>query len=178
MTATPNPRYTEHTVGELLSLGAMKVEIASPANAEEISALIVELSEPFYLSPSRVGAESFLASVSPEAERSYLSAANFSYYVAKSGAKLVGVVAIRDNAHLFHLFVAKAFQGKGLARHLWGIAKQEALQAGNPGEFTVSSSLNAMPVYEKFGFVCQGGVQHAHGISFQPMQLRSGQNGA
>jgi GNAT superfamily N-acetyltransferase len=156
----------------------MKVGAASLSDAEEISTLIVELSEPFYLSPFRLGAEPFLASVSPEAERSYLMASNLSYYVAKANGKLAGVVALRDNAHLFHLFVAKAFQGKRLASQLWKVVKTEALQAGNPGVFTVNSSLNAVPVYEKFGFVRHGEVQHMHGISFQPMQLRSGQNGA
>ncbi|WOB06907.1 GNAT family N-acetyltransferase [Piscinibacter gummiphilus] len=156
----------------------MRVEAATVSDAEAISALIVELSEPFFLSPSREGAQPFLASVSAEAERGYLSSASFSYYVAKSGGSLAGFIALRDNSHLFHLFVAKAFQGKHLASQLWGVAKTEALRDGNPGEFTVNSSLSAVPVYERFGFVRQGEVQRMHGISFQPMSLRSGQNGA
>jgi GNAT superfamily N-acetyltransferase len=156
----------------------LKVQSATPADAEAISALILELSEPFYLSPSRAGAEPLLASISPEGQRGYISATNFSYYVARSDEELVGVVAVRDNAHLFHLFVAKPQQGKGLASRLWSIAKRKALAAGNPGEFTVNSSLNAVPIYEKFGFVRQGEAQRIHGVAFQPMQLRSGQNGA
>jgi GNAT superfamily N-acetyltransferase len=170
--ATPLRRLSCQT------LGAMRVEPATVSDAAEISALIVELSEPFYLLPSREGAEPFLSSVSAEAERGYMSAGNFSYYVAKSNNRLAGIVALRDNSHLFHLFVAKAFQGKGLASQLWRVAKAEAQQAGNPGEFTVNSSLNAVPVYERFGFVRQGEVQRMHGIFFQPMRLRSGQNGA
>ncbi|WOB06948.1 GNAT family N-acetyltransferase [Piscinibacter gummiphilus] len=156
----------------------MRVEAADVSDAEAISALIVELSEPFFLSPSREGAEPFLASISVEAVRRYLSAANFSYYVARSEGRLAGFVALRDNAHLFHLFVAKAFQGRQLASQLWAIAQTEALQAGNPGEFTVNSSLTAVPVYERFGFAREGEVKSVHGISFQPMRLRSGQNGA
>ncbi|MBX3628150.1 MAG: GNAT family N-acetyltransferase [Rhizobacter sp.] len=156
----------------------MKVVAATVSDAEEISKLIIELSEPFFLSPSREGAEPFLASVSKEAERGYLSASNFSYFVAKGNEKLLGFIALRDNSHLFHLFVAKEFQGKGLATQLWSTAKAKALGAGNPGEFTVNSSLNAVPVYERFGFVRQGEVQRMHGIAFQPMGLRSGQNGA
>ena len=112
-----------------------------------------------------------MASVSPEAERSYLSASNFSFHVARSESGLAGVIALRDNSHLFHLFVAKAFQGQRLASQLWSVVKSEALQAGNPGEFTVNSSLNAVPVYERFGFVRHGEIQRVHGISFQPMQL-------
>jgi GNAT superfamily N-acetyltransferase len=156
----------------------MKVVAATVSDAEEISKLIMELSEPFFLSPSREGAEPFLASVSKEAERGYLSASNFSYFAAKANDNLAGFIALRDNSHLFHLFVAKEFQGKGLATQLWSMAKAKALEAGNPGEFTVNSSLNAVPVYKRFGFVRQGEVQSMHGISFQPMRLRSGQNGA
>ena len=146
------------------------------SDAEDISALIVELSEPFFLSPSREGAEPFLASVSVQAERGYLSADNFAYYMARSNGKLAGFVAVRDNSHLFHLFVAKSFQGRRLASQLWGEAKMKALQTGNPGVFTVNSSLNAVPVYEAFGFRCQGEVQRMHGISYQPMRLTSQQN--
>ena len=155
----------------------MRIEVATPADASEISELIVALSEPFYTSPSRIGAEPFLASVSPEAERGYLSAENFSYYVARSEGKLAGVVALRDSSHLFHLFVAKPFQGTRLASQLWSAVKSQAQQAGNAGSFTVNSSLNAIPVYERFGFVRRGEVQQMHGISFQPMQLVAGQNG-
>ena len=53
-----------------------------------------------------------------------------------------------------------------------------ALQAGNPGKFTVNSSLNAVPVYQRFGFVANGPVVQKHGIAFQPMLLQLGENGA
>lgn len=151
----------------------MNVETASVADAEEISALIVGLSEPFYLSPTHEGAEPFLASIGTEAQRAYLAAGNFSYRVARVGARIVGVVALRNNAHLFHLFVAQAFQGRGLARQLWQLVASDARRAGNPGEFTVNSSLDAVPVYEKFGFAREGEVQRVHGVAFQPMRLRS-----
>lgn len=155
----------------------MRIEVATPADAKEISELIIELSEPFYTSPSRAGAEPFLASVSPEAEHGYLSAANFSFFVARLEEKIVGVVALRDNSHLFHLFVTKSFQGNRLASKLWSVIKSKAQQGGNAGSFTVNSSLNAIPVYERFGFVRQGEVQHMHGLAFQPMRLVVGQNG-
>jgi len=148
------------------------VDIApgTTADAEAISALILGLSDPFFLEPSRAGAEPFLASVQPEAQRRYLQAGNYVYRVARSEGQLAGVVALRDNAHLFHLFVAKPFQGQGLARRLWQVVRAEALQAGNTGRFTVNASLNAVPVYERFGFVRQGDVQRVHGIAFQPMR--------
>jgi hypothetical protein len=41
---------------------------------------------------------------------------------------------------------------------------------GNPGRYTVHSSLGAVPVYERFAFVATGPVITKHGISFQPMR--------
>jgi predicted GNAT family N-acyltransferase len=39
--------------------------------------------------------------------------------------------------------------------------------------FVVRSSIHAVPVYEKFGFVIKGPVSVKDGIAFQPMELRS-----
>lgn len=149
----------------------MKIELALTSDAEEISTLITELSGPFFISPLRVGAEPFLASVSVQAERQYLSSSNFLFYVAREDTKLAGFVALRDNSHLFHLFVAKQYQGKGLSKKLWNIVKLQAVKTGNQGFFTVNASLNAIPAYQKFGFITKGGVQRTHGIAFQAMQL-------
>lgn len=151
----------------------MHIRTASPDDADEISALIEALSDPFYLHPSRSGAELFLASVSSESIRAYVSAANFFYQVAVAETAIAGIVAVRDNSHLFHLFVATPFQRQGLGHRLWSTAKAHALSAGNTGEFTVNSSLGAVPVYEKFSFARSGEVQGIHGISFQPMRLKS-----
>jgi GNAT superfamily N-acetyltransferase len=156
----------------------MKIRSATIADAEEISALIVELSAPFYTSATRAGAEPFLASIGADAQCRNLSAPNFSNYVSESSGQLAGVVTLRDNSHLFHLFIAAPFQRAGLATQLWDIVKAEALAAGNPGQFTVNSSLNAVPVYERFGFVRKGDVQYMHGISFQPMHLHERSHGA
>ena len=58
-----------------------------------------------------------------------------------------------------------------MARELWQLAKEQAVRAGNPGRFTVNSSLGAMPVYERFGFVSSEPTVAKHGIAFQPMLL-------
>jgi len=156
----------------------MKVERAAIADAPRISALIRELSKPFLVSPSGEGAEPFFAAISESAIQSYVSASNFEYFVAESQGLLAGVVALRDNSHLFHLFVAEPFQGQGLGGELWQMIKARAIQSGNPGKFTVNSSLNALPVYEKFGFVASGPVVQTHGVAFQPMQLSQAHNAA
>ena len=123
------------------------------------------------VSPSGEGAEPFFAAIGEPAIQGYVSAGNFDYFVAKQEGLLAGVIALRDNRHLFHLFVAEPFQGQGLGGQLWHTVKANAIQTGNPGQFTVNSSLNALPVYEKFGFVASGPIALTHGVAFQPMRL-------
>lgn len=149
----------------------MKVERADIADAPRISALIRQLSEPFLLSLSGEGAEQFFAAISESAIRGYISASNFDYFVAQQDNRLAGVIALRDNSHLFHLFVAEQFQGQGLGTQLWQMIKAKAIQSRNPSKFTVNASLNAVPVYEKFGFMVSGPIVQANGVAFQPMQL-------
>jgi GNAT superfamily N-acetyltransferase len=156
----------------------MKVERAAIADAPRISALIRELSKPFLVSPSGEGAEPFFAAISEPAIQGYVCAGNFEYFVAKQDTLLAGVIALRDNSHLFHLFVAEPYQGHGLGRQLWQMVKAKAIQSGNPGKFTVNSSLNALPVYERFGFIASGPAVQVHGVAFQPMQLSQVHNAA
>jgi len=176
----PNPSIKRTASGSRLSqtLGGMKIERAAVTDAPRISALIRELSKPFLVSPSGEGAEPFFAAISEAAIHGYVSAGNFEYYVAEAQGQLAGVVALRDSSHLFHLFVAEPFQGQWLGSKLWQVVKARAIQSGNPGKFTVNSSLNALPVYEKFGFIASGPVVQTHGVVFQPMQLSLAQNAA
>ncbi len=87
---------------------------------------------------------------------------------------MAGVVALRNNRHLYHLFVAPEFQGRGLGRQLWSHAREFALGTGNPGEFTVNASRNAVVVYERFGFAPVGPEVQQHGVAFVPMRLTMG----
>ncbi len=93
------------------------------------------------------------------------------YYVAEVAQGLAGFIAMRDNQHLFHMFVAKEHQRQGLARALWRHARQRAIEQGNGGLFTLNASNYAVPVYERMGFVRTAPTQYKHDIPFNPMQL-------
>lgn len=149
----------------------MRIRPAAAADAAGISALILGVSGFFTLHPDGEGAEAFLATLAPQAIAGYLASPDYRYLVAEDAGVLAGVVAIRDNRHLYHLFVAQGVHGQGLARRLWTAAMDAALRAGNPGEFTVNSSPYAVPVYERFGFVPTGPRVEAQGIAFVPMKL-------
>ena len=70
--------------------------------------------------------------------------------------------------HLHHLFVDEAHQGKGIARYLW----QEIMERCPSDEYSLRSSIFAIPVYKKFGFSESGDLSEKEGIQFQPMSLQ------
>jgi len=97
--------------------------------------------------------------------------AGFRYHLAEVGSQLVGVVGVKDNSHLYHLFVAESHQRQGVATGLWQLAMQACFDEGNSGEFTVNSSKYAQEAYKTLGFVAQSGPQDKNGVIFIPMKL-------
>jgi GNAT superfamily N-acetyltransferase len=148
----------------------MEFRAGLPADAEVIAGLIASFQSELTDDPSGAGAEKFLASVSLKAEREYLSSKRYLYLLAYSDSQLAGFIAIRDGCHLFHLFVERTYQRQGIARLLWERALCELCVPRGDGGLTVNSSLSAVSVYQSFGFVPTGPVQHEHGISFLPMR--------
>jgi GNAT superfamily N-acetyltransferase len=148
----------------------MKFRAGSPADAEAIAGLIASFQSELTDDPSGAGAEEFLASVSVHAEREYLASKRYGYLLAYSNSQLAGFIAIRDGSHLFHLFVERSHQRQGIARRLWERALRQLCAPNSDGNFTVNSSLSAVPVYQSFGFVPAGSIQRMHGISFLPMR--------
>ena len=88
-------------------------------------------------------------------------------YGAYDGGEAVGILATRsEGSHVALFFVRKAYQSRGIGRALWNTA----LEDGCAESITVHSSLFAVPVYERLGFVCTGGTQVENGIRYVPMQ--------
>jgi GNAT superfamily N-acetyltransferase len=156
----------------------MQIRSGSPSDAEAIARLIASFQCELTDDPSGAGAEAYLASVSVEAEREYLTSARYWYLLAYAGSQLVGFIAIRDGSHLFHLFVERAHQRQGLARRLWEQALRELGAPRSQEVFTVNSSLLAVPVYRAFGFVPSDTTKSVDGISFLPMQRPGSAAGA
>lgn len=147
---------------------------AVPTDAAAMAALIRSHQRLMTLDPEGRGAEAFLQSVAEPAILAHLAAANHHHLVAEVDGALAGYIAIRDQRHLLHLFVALAQQGRGLARQLWDQARRHAEAHGNPGWFTVNSSLNAQPVYERFGFRQSAPKVEANGVAYVPMRFETG----
>lgn len=149
----------------------MDIEIrrADPDEAPAVSRLIRGLAHHFLLSPDGKGAERFMASTSAAELYALMASPHFHYLTAWHGPELVGVAGLRDQAHLYHLFVAPSAQGQGVARRLWEGLLEGARAAGKGQRVTVNSSPMAVPVYERFGFQREGTEIRADGICYTPM---------
>ncbi len=149
----------------------MKIRKATGEDARSIGELIRPLAERYIANEfSPEGAANLLASMEADAIERYF-AAGYEYRVAEEDGVLVGVVGVRDNSHLYHLFVADEFRGRGYARELWRVARDACREAGNVGEFTVNSSRFAVDMYRKFGFVESGPPETKSGVTSIPMKL-------
>lgn len=148
----------------------LEFHCANSKDAQAISALVTRFCHEFFVKPNGEGAESFLESVSEQAQSKYISDKRYHYLAAFADEQLVGFIAMRDISHIFHLFVSPDFQGRGLATELWRQAKEYAAVHGHTGFFTVNSSVKAIPVYERFGFIRSEALIEMHGISFLPMR--------
>jgi ribosomal protein S18 acetylase RimI-like enzyme len=87
---------------------------------------------------------------------------HFGYVIDNS---IVGYISIKDNKHLYHLFVDEKYQKQGIAKKLWEFVKENI-------EFetmTTNASLSAINVYESFGFEIDAKVQIHNELKYQPM---------
>lgn len=152
----------------------LKIRVALEADARSVSELVKDVAHYFLADPSGKGADGFLSNITETAMAGYIASPAFRYIVGLIDCKLAGVAALRDNKHIYHLVVHPTFHRQGVANKLWHRLRSDAVAAGNPGEFTVNSSLYAVPVYSRFGFVTTADQQIKNGIHFQPMQLVTG----
>ena len=122
-----------------------------------------------------IGKVKFFNSTSQNSIADYLKD-GYLYWLAECERETRGVIAIKENKHIFHLFVHPKFHGKGIASALWDRAFQHALQKGNPGNFTVFSSSFAHNLYKKWGFRDTKAFMIKNGIRSIPMSLEVGQS--
>jgi ribosomal protein S18 acetylase RimI-like enzyme len=116
------------------------------------------------------GACTFLRENDEEGMRGYVSAGHV-YHVAVDGGEIAGFIAVRDNSHIFHMFIDKRWHRQGLARRLWDVARAATLTRGGSGSFTVNASNYAVPVYTALGFERTAPTQCLKGLYFNPMRF-------
>lgn len=146
----------------------LSIRRAEPADSEAISILINSVAHFFTINENGVGAEAFLQTITTQAIHGYITAPTFGYFVAVQENQIIGVIALREAKHLFHLFVSPSYQRKGVAAQLWQFARQSS----NATSISVNSTPIAVPVYERFGFQITGPRVEKIGIAYVPMLWR------
>lgn len=175
MVPTRYPRLTKSYFRERQASVAVKIAIRpiDLGDIEAVANLLADLSTEFIIGEfERAAQQHFLRKNDAESIRGFL-ANGYRYHVAEVDGQLIGFVGVRDNSHLYHLFVAKALQRRGVGRMLWERAKHECELSGHRGPFTVNSSNNAVPIYERWGFRLAGPRVNSNGILYNPMRLDS-----
>ena len=144
----------------------LTVREATSDDAAAISALIFGLADFVVDTSQKEKAAVFFNTLTIDATRSRLESSQFQYFVCVSNDKILGVIALKDEAHVYHLFVDHELHGQGVARLLWDYVRAKT----HVGVITVNSSPFAVSVYEKFGFVQTDEMQYQDGIEFMPME--------
>lgn len=148
----------------------ISIRPASFHDCEQISRLAMSLSEKYVTEETIPGAAQALReTMRPEGIEKNLRS-GYQYHVAILNSTVVGVIGLKDHHQLIHLFVAEQHHRNGIARALWDMARAAAVTAGNQGEFSVSASLYAEPVYKNLGFESLAGPTERNGVVFVPMQ--------
>ena len=142
------------------------------ADISALAALLESLAREHIIHEFEADAKAiFLAKNNEKSIRQFV-ADGFRYHVAEVDGRLIGFVGVRDNSHLYHLFVANDFQRQGIGRQLWNVARAECVAAGSSERFTVNSSNNAVPIYERLGFLRTGPMQNKDGVFYNPMATK------
>jgi GNAT superfamily N-acetyltransferase len=145
---------------------------ATIADAPAISELICRVAqETIFADGPEEGCRYFLAMNTPAAVAGKMSGHAYRYYVAELPDRIVGLAAILNNAHLYHLCIDTNVKGTGVGRRLLEHVRDECLRRGNPGRFTVDSTLDAIKFYERFDFVVAGEERVRNGHAAVPMAL-------
>lgn len=92
---------------------------------------------------------------------------DYTHYVYEQQDKIIGFVCLKKPNHLYHLFVSQTDQRCGIATQLWTHLKQQT----DRKHYVVRSSISAVPIYKRFGFVESASLSFRDGIAFQPMSL-------
>lgn len=146
----------------------MSIRLAAINDVESISQLVTSLSH-FYLNDKKDELpEWFLSTLTETAFSERINNSEYSNFIYEEDNITIGYISMKDNSHLYHLFVSEKHQGNGIARKLWEYVANHCLAKS----YTLRSSLYAVPIYIKFGFVESGIIQEKDGVRFQPMELQ------
>ncbi|KAF1016845.1 MAG: Mycothiol acetyltransferase [Stenotrophomonas maltophilia] len=140
---------------------------ARPDDVTAISAICVAaFSNAVAPSLSAQGVATFMQAATAGAFAERLQGDNH-ILVAEQEGRVVGVIELKEGRHLAMLFVDPACQGQGIGHALF----QAVLPQLRAPAMSVRASLNAVPTYQRYGFVIDGEAGEFNGLLYQPLSL-------
>ena len=148
-----------------------EVHVAKASDAERISRVILKTSIDCCFTQDAPCPDWYKESIAPDQIKKLIDSKDYEWLVAFRREEIVGVLGMAQNTHIKYYFVLPEVQGQGIGRNLWNEAVQRSMLAT---EVSVRSSIVAVPVYEKLGFVKTGEVSTFNGMKYQPMLAKYG----
>ena len=78
--------------------------------------------------------------------------------VAKDNNRIIGFIQLKvnkQNGTISHLYILPGYEGNSVGTQLFSLIKEQAVELGLT-KLMIESTLNALPYYEKLGFVNNG----------------------
>lgn len=147
------------------------IRTAAVEDAAAISGLMLGEAHRITLRPDGRGAEAILASMREPAVLANIASDRFTWWIAERNGAAQGLISLRDNAHLYQMFVMSALHGQGIGRRLWLHLLSTMTPTHLPKTITVNASAFGAPFYRKLGFVATGPRIETCGIAFVPMSF-------
>ena len=152
------------------------IRLAREADARSIGVLVRRVTRQDVLpDQSAAAAAHLMETMSARNERLRIREGQ-RYHVAEVGGRIVGVVATRDDSHVFRLFVSRRWRGLGIARRLLDRAVADCRRRAGTRAITLNASAFAVAAYRRLGFVPKGRLiaRGPNGVVAMPMALAIG----
>lgn len=145
---------------------SLEIRHAKEADAPDIAKLIYSTSFACCFTPEQPCPEWYKESVQPSQIANLLKSEQMIWLVAAQEQTFSGVLAVSNKSQVKYFFVHPAYQNLGIGKQLWHFA----LRCGALGNsLTVRSSLFAVPVYERLGFIAIEPPKMFNGMHYQTM---------
>lgn len=95
----------------------------------------------------------------------------YQMFVALDGKKIVGMITLRDNAHISLLFVDEEYHRRGIGRGLIQYLANYLLTEVQASRVTVNSSPYGVGFYHRLGFRDLRPQEQRDGITYTPMEF-------
>ena len=150
----------------------MNIEFAKVEYSKQLAELVLAATEELRgIDFTEEGWNRFVTSNTSSEFEKKIGSTEFSIFCCLESNRVIGFISLKSQEKIDQLFVAPEARNRGVASFLWKFAKKNAIENGASGKFWVRSSSVAIPVYKKFGFMCDGERQSFGGINFQLMRL-------